>query len=155
MKNIGLLIPCLWLAACGDSASNPEATANQTSVVTVPTAVQSSEPLELSDADKIRVCRAGTAARGGREVTGISAEIYDNSIVRLSYTRDDGRFFTYDCEVSGDTLRFRMLDEAGPGSGHGIWSGRGSHTTFKLQNGSVEITDDFFDGSPLIEHVSI
>ncbi len=110
---------------------------------------------KLSDPDLKRVCKAGAAFRNGRSVDGIDSEVTAEQQVRLSYTRDDGKFFRYDCLVEGDTLRFRMIDEAGPGTGPGNWSGNGSRTTFKLNSDSVELTDDFFDGSSDTDTIKI
>lgn len=114
-----------------------------------------SEPIALSDADLLRVCRAGAAFRVGRSVEGIEANVTGAQMVRLSYTRDDDKFFRYDCKAEGDTLRFRMIDEAGPGTGPGAWSGRGSKTTFKLYPDAVELTDDFSDGSTDTKRIEI
>lgn len=38
-----------------------------------------------------------------------------------------------------------MIDEAGPGTGPGTWSGRASTTTFEIFPGEIEFIDDFFD----------
>lgn len=147
-----LFAACAGLAACGNpspSADTTDSTANDTLVQ-----VQS-EPVTLSDADLLRVCRAGAAFRVGRSVEGIDANVTGAQMVHLSYTRDDGKFFRYDCKAEGDTLRFRMIDEAGPGTGPGTWSGRGSKTTFKLYPDAVELTDDFFDGSTDTKRIEI
>ena len=70
-----------------------------------------------------------------------------DQIVRLSYTRDDGKSFRYDCRVNGANVQTRMIDEAGPGSGPGQWSGRGSTTTFVLGPDTIRIMEGFSDGS--------
>ena len=109
--------------------------------------VQTSTP-ELSDKDLIRVCTAGSAFRVSRSVQGIQAKLTEGRIVRLAYTRDiDGKRFRYDCKASGNVLKFRMIDERGPNTGPGIWSGAGSTTTFKLNPDSVYLHDQFTDGS--------
>ena len=112
-------------------------------------------PIKLAERDLIRVCKAGAAFRNGRNVQGISAKATDEQQVRLAYTRDDGKRFEYDCLVEGNVLRFRMIDEAGRGTGPGMWSGKGSMTTFKLNPGSVDLKDDFFDGSAESKTIAI
>lgn len=125
-----------------------------------PTAQAASEPVtatsvSLSAKDLVRVCRGGASFRNGTAVGRIKAKTTETNLVRISYTRTDGKFFAYDCKVEGNQVRFRMIDEAGPGSGPGIWSGRGSKTTFVLLHGEIEFTDDFFDGSTDVDRVKI
>lgn len=125
-----------------------------------PTEQAASEPVTatsvpLSAKDLVRVCRGGASFRNGTAVGRIKAKTTETNLVRISYTRTDGKFFAYDCKVEGNQVRFRMIDEAGPGSGPGIWSGRGSKTTFVLFPGEIEFTDDFFDGSTDVDRVKI
>jgi len=125
-----------------------------------PPAQAASEPVTatsvtFSAEDLIRVCRGGASFRNGTAVGRIKAKATETNLIRISYTRTDGKFFAYDCKVEGNQVRFRMIDEAGPGSGPGIWSGRGSKTTFVLLRGEIEFTDDFFDGSTDIDRVKI
>ena len=124
------------LAACGEPETD-----------NAPSNAKAVEAIILSDADLLRVCRGGASFRNGTDVGRIKAMKSDDELVRLSYTRDDGKFFTYDCRTEGDQVRYRMIDEAGPGTGPGAWSGRGSKTTFKVFTDEIEFTDDFFDGS--------
>ena len=128
------------MSACDGPAPNEEPTVAPTQDHTV-------EATKLIDRDLLRVCIAGAAFRNDRGVEGIDAQVTDVQQVRLNYIRNDGKAFAYDCLVEGEVLRFRMIDEAGPGSGPGAWSGNGSKTTFKLKERSVELTDVFFDGS--------
>ena len=86
---------------------------------------------------------------------GIHAKVTKEQQVSLAYTRDDGKQFEYDCVVEGKVLRFRMIDEAGPGTGPGAWSGKGSITTFKVNPNSIDLKDDFFDGSSDTETIAI
>ncbi|MDX8357759.1 hypothetical protein [Sphingopyxis terrae] len=111
--------------------------------------------VSLSAKDLIRVCRGGASFRNGTAVGRIKAKTTETNLVRISYTRTDGKFFAYDCKVEGNQVRFRMIDEAGPGSGPGSWSGRGSKTTFVLLRAEIEFTDDFFDGSTDVDRVKI
>lgn len=111
--------------------------------------------LPLSAKDLVRVCRGGASFRNGTAVERIEAKTSEANLVRISYTRTDGKFFAYDCKAEGNQVRFRMIDEAGPGSGPGIWSGRGSKTTFVLLPGEIEFTDDFFDGSTDVDRIKI
>ncbi len=125
-----------------------------------PTAQAASKSVEatsppLSEKDLVRVCRGGASFRNGTAVGRIKAKTTETNLVRISYTRTDGKFFAYDCKVEGNQVRFRMIDEAGPGSGPGIWSGRGSKTTFELLPAEIQFTDDFFDGSTDVDRVKI
>lgn len=141
MRTLTVVMAVFCLSACGG---------NETEKIGDRASMDSETPssVQLSNTDILRVCKAGAAFRNGRSVQGIEAEVTDEQQVRLAYTRDaDGKHFEYDCLVEGNVLRFRMIDEAGPGTGPGRWSGQGSKTTFKLNPTSVELTDDFFDGS--------
>lgn len=138
-----LAMGCLLLAACDQSKPAEEPASNLERVPKPPTAAR----VALSGEELLRVCRGGASFRNGTEVDRIEARKTGENLARLSYTRDDGMFFTYDCRTEGDQVRYRMIDEAGPGTGPGVWSGRGSRTTFKLFPDEIEFTDDFFDGS--------
>lgn len=134
------------LAILGISACNSNQTENYDSLENIEDV--ENKDIKLSDRDLIRVCKAGAAFRNGRSIEGIDAKITGSQRVRISYDRDyDEKHFDYDCLVEGNVIRFRMIDEAGPNTGPGNWSGRGSKTTFKLNPNSVELNDDFFDGS--------
>lgn len=104
------------------------------------------KPAKLSKVDLVRVCRAAHGSAVGRSPTDMKASA-QGDVVRLSYVRDDGKAFAYDCMVEGNLVRTRMIDEAGPGTGPGEWSGRGSTTTFELLDGAVHVTTTFSDGS--------
>lgn len=138
-----MLLAAFTLSACDNSqsstptASDPQS-ASQSSAVTT---------ISLSDADYLRVCRGGASFRNGTKIGRIKAKKVSKDVVRLSYTRDDGKFFIYECTVAGNEVRFRMIDEAGPGTGPGNWSGVGSKTTFEISSDTIEFKDDFSDGS--------
>lgn len=136
------------LFACGESDSNDLAIEK---IITEDVVA----PIKLVDRDLIRVCKVGAAFRNGRSVQGIHAKVTREQQVFLAYTRDDGKQFEYDCVVIGNVLRFRMIDEAGPGTGPGIWSGKGSITSFKLNPNSIYLKVDFFDGSADSETIVI
>lgn len=148
MRSLMFAIALFGLSGCGENTSGDEAIEQVATKDVV-------APTKLDERDLIRVCKAGAAFRNGRSVQGINAKPTDEQQVRLAYTRDDGKKFEYDCLVEGNVLRFRMNDEAGPGTGPGIWSGKGSVTTFKLNAGSVDLNDDFFDGSADSETIAI
>jgi hypothetical protein len=95
----------------------------------------------------LRVCRGGASFRNGTRASKIKTRKIGENLAQISYTRDDGKFFKYDCMILGNEVKFRMHDEAGPGTGPGIWSGRGSKTTFELRPVEIDFTEDFFDGS--------
>lgn len=138
------------LSACGQDT--PEDAPPRAHAASEPVTATSAS---LSVKDLVRVCRGGASFRNGTEVGRIKAKTSETDLVRISYTRTDGKFFAYDCKVEGNQVRFRMIDEAGPGSGPGIWSGRGSKTTFEVFPGEIEFTDDFFDGSTDVDRVKI
>ena len=140
MRALIFAIIVFGLSGCGKSTTDDGSTERVTSE-------EVAAPVKLAKRDLIRVCKAGVAFRNGRSLRGINAKATDDHQVRLAYTRDDGKRFKYDCLVEGNVLRFRMIDDAGPGTGPGVWSGKGSRTTFKLNPGSVDLNDDFFDGS--------
>ena len=148
------LMMSLFLAttACGSPNTNSDTAVEGTDEMAVEA---KSEPIKLSEVDLLRVCKGGAAFRNGRKVSGIEAQITDKDIVRLSYTRGDGKVFRYDCKAESNALRYRMIDEAGPGTGPGTWSGRGSKTTFEIFPDSVEYTDVFGDGSSDTDRIQI
>lgn len=139
----------MMLASCGTKHERNDDAPTQLDLEAAVPAV------ELSEADLLRVCKGGAAFRNGRDVKGIDAHVTERQIVRLSYVRDDGKEFQYDCMVEGNVLRFRMIDEAGPGTGPGTWSGEGSRTTFELSPSGVKFTDEFSDGSSDTKRVAI
>lgn len=142
---------CLCLAACSQPAPDEVPAPDQTVTpqpVAAPVAV-------LSARDLVRVCRGGASFRNGTDIQRIKAKKTGENMVRLSYTRTDGKFFAYDCMAEGNAVRYRMMDEAGPGTGPGTWSGRGSKTTFRIFPNEIEFTDDFFDGSTDVDRVKV
>lgn len=148
MRALAIAVVVFGLYGCGKSNSNDQATEKFTTK-------DVAASIKLVDRDLIRVCKAGAAFRNGRSVQGIHAKVTEEQQVSLAYTRDDGKQFEYDCVVESNVLRFRMIDEAGPGTGPGAWSGKGSITTFKLNPNSVDLKDDFLDGSSDSETVVI
>lgn len=148
MRQLILLGAIMLLSACGDSGSDDR--------VTDKIATENTSTTEkLAERDMIRVCKAGLAFRVGQKVEIFDTKVIQDEQVHLTYTRDDGKSFEYDCSVQGDVLRFRMIDEAGPGTGPGTWSGNGSTTTFKLNPNSVDLVDTFIDGSNVTETIAI
>ena len=105
--------------------------------------------------DIVRVCRGGISFRNGTALRDISTKQLANGLVRLSYNRDDGKFFRYDCKIEQRIVRFRMIDEAGKGTGPGRWSGKGSTTTFKIFPKVIEFQDIYMDGSVRKERIKI
>lgn len=109
----------------------------------------------LTAKDIVRVCRGGISFRNGTVLRDISTKQLANGEVRLSYTRNDGKFFRYDCKIEQRIVRFRMIDEAGKGTGPGKWSGKGSTTTFKIYPKAIEFQDVYIDGSVRKEQIKI
>lgn len=135
----------LLLSGCNQS--EPAVDAGDDTIAPPPPVASSADLQRLSEADLMRVCRGGASFRNGIPVDVVKAKKGGDKLVRLSYTRADGKFFAYDCKTEGNVVRFRMIDEAGPGTGPGVWSGRGSRTTYEISPTEIEFTDDFFDGS--------
>lgn len=148
MRTFVIFTAILTLAACGDGSSDGRVSDKTAKEITSITE-------KLAERDTIRVCKAGLAFRVGQKVEIIDAKVSQDQQVALAYTRNDGKSFEYDCSVEGDVLRFRMIDEAGPGTGRGLWSGNGSTTTFKLNLNSVDLIDTFTDGSNSTETIAI
>ena len=147
-----IIIPfCLALAGCAESEPTENGTASKELLANSvsPTATV------LSNEDMVRVCRGGISFRNGTANARLKVGDVSDGIVRLSYTRDDGKFFTYDCKLEGNMVRFRMIDEAGPGTGPGTWSGKGSTTTFEIFPDAIEFQDQYMDGSNSKERVKI
>ena len=135
------------LLVSGCSQSEPAVDAGDDTIAPSPPAASPADLQPLSEADLIRVCRGGASFRNGIPVDVVKAKTSGDNLVRLFYTGDDGKFFAYDCKTEDHVVRFRMIDEAGPGTGPGVWSGRGSRTTYEIFPTEIEFTDDFFDGS--------
>jgi hypothetical protein len=131
-------------SACGSSDSQDVAQPEASS--TLIKAEQSAAP-KLTKQEALLVCKIGQAFRVARDPATIDAKAAPDDLIRLSYTRDDGKFFRYDCMIEGEILRYRMIDEAGPGTGPGTWSGRGSTTTFQIKGAKITLQDVFTDGS--------
>lgn len=142
---------CIALAGCAESESNESNLASADSgskTVLGTTSV-------LNDEDITRVCRGGISFRNGTTNSDMKVGNVAAGVVRLSYTRDDGKFFAYDCKIEGSKVRFRMIDEGGPGTGPGTWSGKGSTTTFEVFPGAIEFKDVYMDGSSTTERIVI
>lgn len=134
----------LVISGCSPSEPGEESDLDR-AAVSPPAAAR--EVLSLSDTDLIRACRGGATFRNGTPLGIIKAKKNGDNLVRLTYTRDDGKFFAYDCKTEGNAVRYRMIDEAGPGTGPGTWSGHGSRTTFEIFPNGIEFTDELNDGS--------
>ena len=148
MRTFVIVTAILALAGCGSGSPDDRVTDKIATEITSTTE-------KLAERDMIRVCKAGLAFRVGQKVQIFDTKVVQDQQVHLAYTRDDGKSFEYDCSVQGDVLRFRMIDEAGPGAGPGTWSGNGSTTTFKLHPKSVDLIDTFTDGSNATETIVI
>lgn len=101
----------------------------------------------LLEPDLIRVSKAAMSAATGANLDTMKARATSDNMVRISYVRDDGKAFAYDLLVEGNTVKTRMIDEAGPGTGPGAWSGKGSTAEYSLTPSAVTINTTFFDGS--------
>ena len=144
-KFMSMVVAAMLLSACGGQGEDLDDTDVQIPLTELEIAEETSP--ELNDDELVRVCRAGHGFSVGREPNDMSATLKPDRLVRLSYTRDDGKSFRYDCMVEGNVIRTRMIDEAGPGTGPGAWSGRASRSTFEVDGNSLTIREVFFDGS--------
>ena len=134
-------------SACSeDHANNYDDTGYSSSHTGTGTTDVATKTRSLNQEELIRVCRVGHGFRVGRNPEDMTASV-EGGIVSLAYSRDDGKSFRYDCRVEGNVIRTRMIDEAGPGTGPGHWSGRGSTTTFGIEDASITVRDVFSDGS--------
>ena len=143
-----LLVPLIIMiggSACGENSANENSGTTYSAQTDEMTENKVVAP-ELSQDELVRVCRVGQGFRVGRDPDDMSASA-EGDIVRLAYTRDDGKSFRYDCKVEGNVISMRMIDEGGPGTGPGAWSGRGSTTSFKIEGSSITVRDVFSDGS--------
>ncbi len=145
MRNYYFLIFLLLLAGCSNKAGSMPADDDAGSFREL-----TEDPVistDLSEDQKIAVCKAGQAAATGAPVETMKAVPQSDGLVRISYVRDDGKAFAYDCAIEGNRIRQRMIDERGRGTGPGVWSGRGSNETFEIKGNEIIVSTVFFDGS--------
>ena len=146
MRTLLVFLALTLFAGCGENDSGAgDAKEGAATAIVEPEDIEPASAL-VGD-DLLKVCRIGQGFRVGREPATIDARLQSDELVRLSYTRDDGKAFRYDCKIEDNVIRTRMIDEAGPGSGPGVWSGRGSITTFQIDGSSITLRDEFSDGS--------
>lgn len=151
MRRATAFILVIGLSACSEADQADQMLADDSPTLAEPTI----PTVALSEADLVRVCKAGQHHTTGTPLGIMSASASSKDTVRISYTRDDGKAFRYDCRVSGDVIQTRMIDEAGPGTGPGSWSGRGSTLTYEVDAEGVSLETVFFDGSTDSERVEI
>jgi len=132
-------------SACGNPETSTDSQPSQADKIERTEEVKVT--IELTDDQVLRVCQIGQGFRVSREPDTIQTKATPDGLARLTYTRDDGQLFRYDCKIDGSVLRFRMIDEAGQGTGPGMWSGNGSQTTYQISSGKITIQDVFSDGS--------
>lgn len=155
MRRIGMPLVMLSLAACSGAEEIEQQESPASSSQHAIKSTNDISPRQLEDSDLLRVCMAGQHHAVGTPIAIMKSSVTARDIVRISYTRDDGKAFQYDCRVSGNVIQFRMIDEAGPGSGPGSWSGRGSTLKFEIDPEGVTLNTTFFDGSTDSERVKI
>lgn len=151
MRSFSGTLLLISLAACSGSEQADQDSLPEGSVAEPETR----SAVALSSEDLIRVCKAGQHHSVGTPLDVMEATVSGEATVRLSYTRDDGKSFRYDCRITGNVIQTRMIDEAGPGSGPGAWSGRGSTLTFEHDAQGVTLYTVFFDGTTDSERVEI
>lgn len=140
------------LASCG---GDPASEAEMKSKV-LAREIEKLRPVELSNEQRLEVCQAGLAFRGGRSANGISVMLQPDRTVRGRYQREtDSKTFVYDCKFRGAMISFRMIDEAGPETGPGEWSGSGSTTFFTFVGGGVKFYEKYGPNDVISEVVQI
>lgn len=156
MRIAPLVFLAVLLSSCGSEPDSDEA-ALETSADQISPQVTGADPLAppLKEADLLRVTKAGMSAATGADIATMKARATAENMVRISYVRDDGKAFAYDVLVEGNIIKTRMIDEAGPGTGPGTWSGRGSTVVYSLAPKAVTINTTFFDGSSDTEEFRI
>lgn len=154
MRIVALIFSAASLAACSaaEEIDDPAEDAGASQATLGPAG---NPPVQLAATDLERVCKAGQHHATGTPLDTMKSTVTAEDMVRISYTRDDGKAFRYDCRVTGNTIQFRMIDEAGPGTGPGSWSGRGSTLKFEMNARSIDLHTTFFDGSTDSETVEI
>ncbi|RYG96011.1 MAG: hypothetical protein EON58_13010 [Alphaproteobacteria bacterium] len=85
------------------------------------------------------ICAKMQNASTGQPEASIAVEVIDTSMATLSYVRDDGKSFRYDCRVNGDRVEHRMHDESGPGT-LGNWRQNIWHT-WERRGGEIVVTE--------------
>lgn len=151
MRRAKVLTLAVGLLACSEAEQADQLVAADDTALMEPTMPE----VALSEADLVRVCKAGQHHSTGTPLGTMSASASADDTVRISYIRSDGKAFRYDCRVSGDIIQTRMIDEAGPGKGAGSWSGRGSTVTYEIDPEGITLETVFFDGSTDSERVEI
>ena len=155
MRLAPLVMLTAFLAACGSEPTSDDATLTTNAGPTSTVGSGTNSEARLKDADLLRVTKAGMSAATGADIPTMNARKTGDNMVRISYVRDDKKAFAYDLLVVGDTIKTRMIDEAGPGTGPGAWSGRGSTAVYSLTPDAVTINTTFFDGSSDSEEFKI
>jgi hypothetical protein len=153
MRLAVFVILTAFLSACGSELKSDDATVASTS--NEGSAQVSTMLSPLAQDDLLRVTKAGMSAATGADISTMKARATEENTVRISAVRDDGKAFAYDLMVEGNAIKTRMIDEAGPGTGPGAWSGRGSTVSYVLTPKSVTINTTFFDGSSDTEEFKI
>lgn len=128
MKKIIAISLVTLAAACGDadyekaqqdvadSTAELNGVVAETDALVAPaTPIVQPEPIELSDDDKGRVCRAAIASLNGRDPAVINVISYQGGIHRVRYTRDDGTVWTNECRVGDGTAESRIVENGQPG----------------------------------------
>lgn len=155
MRLTPFVILTAFLGACGSDPTSDDATLTTSNGNTLAVGSNANPEAQLTDADLLRVARAAMSAATGADTSTMNARTTADNMVRISYVRDDGKAFAYDLLVAGNTVKTRMIDEAGPGTGPGAWSGRGSTAVYSLTPDTVTINTTFFDGSADTEEFKI
>lgn len=101
---------------------------------------------EVSSADPTSdelktICAKMQNMSTGQPIETITVDVVGPALATLSYVRDDGKGFRYDCRVTGDRVEHRMHDEGGPGV-LGQWRERLWHS-WSRENGEVVVVEHF------------
>lgn len=79
-------------------------------------------PADLYQFTPADACKATLAIYNNRDpnTMRVSVDDADSKKSSVSYTRDDGKHFVYDCRISGDRLSFRTRQGTGVGKPDGV-----------------------------------
>lgn len=119
LKMIGMAA-ALLLAGCGSGTSAP------------------------TQAELKTICVKMQNVATGQPEDTISVEVISPTMATLSYVRDDGKPFKYDCRVTGDRVDHRMREEAGPGTS-GEW-GQNLWHTWSREGGHIVVVEHVAPG---------
>jgi hypothetical protein len=140
-----LLVCCIALPQCGQSATKPITTEHASASIDSPAeSVTDVTAVQLSKLDMASVCQATLAALNGHDPSIMRVTSNTGDLVQVRYARpSDGKVWINECQVEGDRVIWRTVDAFGAGSRVGRWRTVESVDeviTYKLDGRKVSIT---------------